>query len=102
MIRRPPRSTLVPYATLFRSNNLTLGGAASGNYILSTTTATASATIRKKSVTPAITADDKDYDTTAAATIQLQPSRDLACRTAHVNCSGTGTFADANSGPGKT
>src|SRR6266853_1944271 len=36
------------------SSNLTLGGAASGNYILSTTTATASATIRKKSVTPAI------------------------------------------------
>src|SRR3712207_8435609 len=26
MIRRPPRSTLFPYTTLFRSNNLVLGG----------------------------------------------------------------------------
>src|SRR2546430_13496065 len=25
MIRRPPRSTLFPYTTLFRSNNVTLG-----------------------------------------------------------------------------
>src|SRR5258705_7176479 len=27
MIRRPPRSTLFPYTTLFRSNTCTLGGA---------------------------------------------------------------------------
>jgi len=84
------------------SNNLTLGGAASGNYILSTTTATASATIRKKSVTPAITADDKDYDATTAATIHCTLSGVLAAETANVTCSGTGTFADANAGPGKT
>src|SRR5947208_6011989 len=28
MIRRPPRSTLFPYTTLFRSNNLKLGAVA--------------------------------------------------------------------------
>ncbi|HMH79084.1 MAG TPA: YDG domain-containing protein, partial [Candidatus Acidoferrum sp.] len=84
------------------SNNLTLGGTASGNYILSSTTATASATIRKKSVTAAITADDKDYDATTAATIHCTLSGVLAAETANVTCSGTGSFADANAGPGKT
>src|SRR2546426_7215505 len=30
MIRRPPRSTLFPYTTLFRSPNNTIGGTAAG------------------------------------------------------------------------
>src|SRR2546430_13419459 len=31
MIRRPPRSTLFPYTTLFRSNNLLVAGYVSGD-----------------------------------------------------------------------
>src|SRR2546430_4921986 len=31
MIRRPPRSTLFPYTTLFRSGDLWIGGAASAS-----------------------------------------------------------------------
>ena len=73
-----------------------------GNYILSTTTASATATINRKSVTPAITADDKDYDGTATATIHCTLSGVLAGDASNVTCSGTGSFADANAGPGNS
>jgi hypothetical protein len=85
-----------------RSSDLTLSGSASGNYQLSTTTATTTATINKKSVTPAITADNKDYDGSIAATIHCTLTGVLAGDTANVSCSGTGSFADANAGSGKT
>jgi hypothetical protein len=60
-----------------------------------------SLTVNKKSVTPGITADDKDYDTTNAATIHCTLTGVLAGDTANVNCTGTGTFADANAGQNK-
>ncbi|HEY6126791.1 MAG TPA: YDG domain-containing protein [Candidatus Acidoferrum sp.] len=80
------------------STDLALSGGASGNYMLSTATATATATIRKKSVTPAITADDKDYDGTTAATIHCTLTGVLALDSGNVLCGGTGNFADANAG----
>ena len=80
------------------STDLALSGGASGNYTLSTTTATATATIRRKSVIPAITADDKDYDGTTTATIHCTLTGVLALDSGNVLCGGTGNFADANAG----
>ena len=79
-----------------------LTGGAAGNYMLTSTTATTTAKINSKSVTPSITADDKDYDGTNAATIHCTVAGVLAADTANVTCSGTGTFADSNAGPAKT
>ena len=78
-----------------------LTGGAAGNYMLTSTTATTTAKINMKSATPSITADDKDYDGTNAATIHCSVAGVLAADTANVTCSGTGTFADANAGPAK-
>ena len=59
-------------------------------------------TVGPVTVTPSITADDKDYDGTATATIHCALSGVLPADTGNVTCSGTGSFADANAGPGKT
>ena len=48
---------------------LTLTGAAAGNYVLSSTTATTTAAITALTVTPAITAANKVYDGTTSATL---------------------------------
>jgi hypothetical protein len=58
--------------------------------------------VDKKSLTPSITADNKDYDGSIAATIHCTLTGVLAGDTANVSCSGTGSFADANAGSGKT
>jgi hypothetical protein len=85
------------------SATVTLGGVKAGNYTLgANTTATTTARINPKPVTPAITADNKDYDGTTTATIQCALTGVLSAETANVNCSGTGNFADANAGVGKT
>ena len=84
---------------------------AAGNFILTITahngygsdaTQTFTLTVNKATATPSITADDKYYDGTTAATIHCTLSGVLAADTANVTCSGTGSFADANAGPGKT
>jgi len=59
-------------------------------------------TVNKAIVMPGIAADDKDYDGTTAATIHCTLSSVLSADTANVTCSGTGNFADANAGMGKT
>ena len=48
------------------ASGLTLTGAAAGNYVLSTTTATTTAAITAVTVTPAVTAANKVYDGTTA------------------------------------
>jgi hypothetical protein len=80
-----------------------LSGAAAGNYTLgANTTATTTAKINPKPVTPAITADGKDYDGTVAAIVHCTVSGVLTGDTMNVSCSGTGSFADANAETGKT
>ena len=49
------------------ASGLTLTGAAAGNYVLSSTTATTTAAITALTVTPAITAANKVYDGTTSA-----------------------------------
>src|SRR5207244_2853233 len=51
------------------SSDLALSGAAAGNYVLSSTTESTTATITAATLTPAITAANKTYDGTAAAAI---------------------------------
>jgi large repetitive protein len=59
-------------------------------------------TVNKAIVMANITADDKDYDGTTAATIHCTLSGVLSADTANVTCNGTGNFVDANAGMGKT
>ena len=51
------------------ASGLTLTGAAAGNYVLSSTTATTTAAITAATVTPAVTAANKVYDGTTSATL---------------------------------
>src|SRR6185503_8757112 len=79
---------------------LTLTGAAAGNYVLSSTTATTTAAVTALSVTPAVTAANKVFDGTTGATLTTCTvgalSGDL------VTCTGTASFDTANVGTGKT
>src|SRR6185503_14044164 len=76
-------------------------GAAAGNYVLSSTTATTSAEITQRTVTPSVTAADKTYDGTTNATL-------TGCTVAGaiggdvVSCTGTVAFESASVGTGKT
>ena len=79
-----------------------LTGTTAGNYSLTSTSASATAHITAVPVTPAIAADGKDYDGTVAAIIHCTVSGVLTGDTMNVTCSGTGSFADANAGIGKT
>jgi len=78
--------------------NYTLGAPGSS---INSTSATATAHITPKTVSASITADDKIYDTTIAATIHCTLTGVLSADAAYVTCSGTGSFSDANAGAGK-
>jgi len=81
---------------------LSLSGTAAGNYQLSSTTATTTANITALGITGSITADNKMYDGTTAATIA---SRSLTgvLGTDQVSLTiSTGAFADIDVGNGKT
>ena len=82
------------------SSNLALSGAAAGNYALSSTTASTTANITAATLTPAITAANKTYDGTSSATISCSLTGVFG--TDVVTCSGTGSFASAGVGTGKT
>src|SRR5205814_1781830 len=82
------------------SSSLTLGGAQSGNYALSSTNASTTADISAATVTPAITAANKTYDGTSSATISCTLTGVVGADV--VTCSGTGSFASAAVGAGKT
>ena len=77
-------------------------GADAGNYLLGNTTATATASITPKSVEPHITADDKIYDGTTAATIATRTLTGVIPPDVVTLNGGTATFANKNVGTGKT
>src|SRR5258708_21656769 len=69
MIRRPPRSTLFPYTTLFRAagktvtgTGFTLTGADLANYKFAAGPFTTTADITKKELTVVFTAQSRPYD----------------------------------------
>ena len=59
----------VASATTVTVTGLALGGASAGNYTLNNTTETAPATISALSLTGSVTANNKTYDGTTAATL---------------------------------
>ncbi|MBI2318106.1 MAG: hypothetical protein HYU75_14210, partial [Betaproteobacteria bacterium] len=84
------------------ATGITLSGAAAANYALTSTTATTSANITPAPVTASVTAANKVYDGTTAATIVtcslagVVGTDDVACSSA------SGSFADGNVGNAKT
>src|SRR2546427_5416092 len=67
MIRRPPRSTLFPYTTLFRSHDWSIISSAAGTMPLAMTAETAS---------PAVRSDVRSEEHTS----ELQSQSNLVCR----------------------
>src|SRR6266508_2542802 len=86
------------------ASGITLSGGASGNYALSSTTATTTANINRKPVTASATASNKTYDGSATATItSCTLSGVLAGDSANVSCSAaSASFSDTNAGDGKS
>ncbi len=85
------------------ATGISLSGTASGNYALSSTTATATANITAKSVTPSVTASNKVYDGTNSASTTCTLAGVLAGDAGNVSCSAaSASFANANTGTGKT
>src|SRR5690349_23642804 len=79
MIRRPPRSTLFPYTTLFRSRLTVISGASFGN---SSLTASTSAHVRVL-IALAIAGmqpTTRRLQRSEEHTSELQSRRDLVCR----------------------
>src|SRR5204862_4319 len=81
-------------------SDLTLSGAAAGNYALSSTSASTTANITAATLTPAITAANKTYDGTSSATISCTLTGVVGADV--VTCAGTGSFASAGVGTAKT
>jgi len=80
-------------------SGLALSGTDSGNYVLSSTTAQASADITQRQLTVGLNASGKTYDGTAAAAVSYSDNRvsgDV------LGVSGSAAFADKNAGTGKT
>src|SRR5690349_22978341 len=75
MIRRPPRSTLFPYTTLFRSiaNELNVGSTPAGMISSWCTTSTARRSIHDGTCGRHVTRSEEH-------TSELQSRRDLVCR----------------------
>jgi hypothetical protein len=83
------------------ATGITLTGSAAGNYVLSSTTATTIANISQAQVTAGVTAQNKTYDTTKAATItSCNLTGVYSGDSGNVSCSvvGPNTFASANAG----
>ena len=80
---------------------LALTGAAAGNYVLSSTTATTTAAITAATVTPVVTAANKIYDGTTNATLTSCVVTGALAGDV-VACTGTASFATASIGTGKT
>ena len=82
------------------ATNISLSGSASGNYSLSSTSATTTADITTKAITATLTADDKTYDgnnTEPDANMSCSVSGVLPADSANVQCTAaSGTFNTAN------
>src|SRR2546426_2906913 len=78
MIRRPPRSTLFPYTTLFRSLQLLPlgGGAALGEVLSGDTVGGMALLVDCEHVVSALAADDRSEEHTS----ELQSPCNLVCR----------------------
>jgi hypothetical protein len=76
---------------------LTLSGDDAGNYVLASTTATTSAQITVKSVTPSFTASDKAYDGTTTATVTASQDWKVGTEDVALNY-GAANFASNNVG----
>src|SRR3712207_8033693 len=77
MIRRPPRSTLFPYTTLFRSTGNTIGAAVGLNLAFATNTATvrpASLVVAESVTVEALQNRSEEH------TSELQSRQYLVCR----------------------
>src|SRR2546426_8577449 len=72
MIRRPPRSTLFPYTTLFRSPSVTVNPAAAAQLVF---TAEPSDVVIGSAITPAVVVTRSEEHTS-----ELQSPCNLVCR----------------------
>src|SRR5204863_1419605 len=80
------------------ATGLGLTGSAAGNYSLSPTTASDDAQIVTLMIAPSISADDKPYDGSTAATFTCSLPGVIAVDALNVSCSGSAVFADPNVG----
>ena len=78
------------------------GGNDSGNYTLAGSTATTTANITPKALTGTVTALNKVYDGTTAATLASRSISGLLSGDTVTVFGGTATFSDKNAGTGKT
>ncbi|MGH7511757.1 MAG: YDG domain-containing protein [Gemmatimonadales bacterium] len=84
------------------ATGLTLAGADAGNYVLTATSATTTADITALALVGSITANDKVYDGTTAATILTRTLAGVIAPDVVTYIGGTATFADKDAGTGKT
>src|SRR5207237_2721434 len=82
--------------------NIALGGAAAGNYVLSSTTVSTNAMITPKPVIASVTANNKPYDKTTSATITSCTLAGLIAGDLVTCSAASATFSDANVGNNKT
>src|SRR2546427_6598400 len=81
MIRRPPRSTLFPYTTLFRSSALALSsGTLAPGFGAGTLAYTATVPNSSSTVTVTATAADAGATRSEEHTSELQSQSNLVCR----------------------
>ncbi|WP_374581737.1 YDG domain-containing protein [Pseudoduganella sp.] len=80
-------------------NGIAVAGADAANYVLASTSATASAAITPRQLTVGVNAANKVYDGTAAAVASFTDNR---IGTDVLTVSGSAAFADKNAGSGKT
>ncbi|RSZ59200.1 filamentous hemagglutinin N-terminal domain-containing protein [Massilia atriviolacea] len=79
---------------------IALSGQDAGNYTIASTTASTSAAITPRSLTPIVSGADKTYDGTTSATVTLNANQ-IAGEAVTVSMTGA-AFADKNAGNGKT
>ncbi|HEU4648520.1 MAG TPA: YDG domain-containing protein, partial [Gemmatimonadales bacterium] len=83
-------------------SGIIVGGADGGNYQLASTTASATANITPAAVAPHITASNKEYDGTTAATILTRTLAGVLGSDDVALTGGSASFADKHAGNGKT
>lgn len=81
------------------ATGLSLSGTDAGNYALASTTATSTASIAQRTLAVMASGNNKVYDGTAAATVNLSDNRVAGDV---LDVSGSASFADKNAGTGKT
>src|SRR3712207_8507352 len=83
MIRRPPRSTLFPYTTLFRSTQLTLIGRSSANDSATSRPRSTASSASRREISAKRTCESESSETFTRSeehTSELQSRQYLVCR----------------------